>query len=75
MLAALPEAIRGRILKMLAERQGAGPLTSAHVRAIDQLVTNYRGQGSVALPGGFEARREYGRLIVDNPEVQRRQET
>lgn len=75
MLAALPEALRGRILKMLAERLGAGPLTSAHVRAIDQLVTNYRGQGSVALPGGFEARREYGRLIVDNPEDLRRQET
>ncbi|MCJ7827302.1 MAG: TilS substrate-binding domain-containing protein, partial [Demequinaceae bacterium] len=75
MLSSLPEAIRGRILKMLAERMGAGPLTLAHVRAIDQLVMNYRGQGSVSLPGGFEARREYGRLVVVGPEDLRRQET
>lgn len=72
MLAALPEAIRGRILKMLAERRGAGPVTGAHVRAMDQLVTNYRGQGSVSLPHGFEARREYGRLIVTTPDEARR---
>lgn len=71
-LSELPEAIRGRILKMLAERIGAGPLTSTHVRAIDQLVTNYRGQGSVFLPGGFEARREYGRLVVVGPDDTRR---
>lgn len=63
-LSELPEAIRGRILKLLAERIGAGPLTSSHVSAIDQLVINYRGQGAVSLPGGFEARREYGRLVV-----------
>ncbi|MBN2176454.1 MAG: tRNA lysidine(34) synthetase TilS [Demequinaceae bacterium] len=75
MLSSLPEALRGRILKMLAERLGAGPLTSTHVKAIDQLVTNYRGQGSVSLPGGFEARREYGRLVVVGPEELRRQET
>lgn len=67
MLASLPDAIRGRILKMLAERSGATPITSVHVRAMDQLVMNYRGQGSVALPGGFEARREYGRLVVVIP--------
>jgi tRNA(Ile)-lysidine synthase len=72
MLASLPEAIRSRILKMLAERRGAGPVTSAHINAMDQLVTNYRGQGSVALPGGFEARREYGRLVVHSPDEPRR---
>lgn len=68
MLAALPEAIRGRMLKMLAEGLGAGPLTSTHVRAMDQLVTHYRGQGSVSLPGGFAARREYGRLVLIHPD-------
>jgi len=67
-LSELPEAIRGRILKLLAERIGAGPLTSSHVSAIDQLVVNYRGQGAVSLPGGFEARREYGRLVVVGPD-------
>ncbi len=59
------------MLKMLAENRGAGPLTASHVKAMDQLVTNYRGQGSVSLPGGFEARREYGRLIVTTPTATR----
>jgi tRNA(Ile)-lysidine synthase len=63
-LAALPDAIRSRMLKMLAEGKGAGPLTAAHVRMLDQLVMQYKGQGAVALPGGYEARREYGRLII-----------
>ncbi|WP_430868349.1 tRNA lysidine(34) synthetase TilS [Demequina aurantiaca] len=63
-LAALPDAIRSRMLKMLAEGKGAGPLTAAHVRMLDKLVMQYKGQGAVALPGGFEARREYGRLII-----------
>lgn len=67
MLAALPDAIRSRMLKMLAENKGAGPLTATHVTALDALVTQYKGQGAVALPGGFEARREYGRLIIGRP--------
>ncbi|WP_062136344.1 tRNA lysidine(34) synthetase TilS [Demequina aestuarii] len=67
MLAALPDAIRSRMIKMLAENLGAGPLTAAHVVAIDQLVTGFRGQGGVALPGGYEARREYGRLVIARP--------
>ncbi|MFW7413844.1 tRNA lysidine(34) synthetase TilS [Demequina sp. SO4-18] len=67
MLAALPDAIRSRMIKMLAENAGAGPLTTAHVVAIDLLVTGFRGQGGVALPGGYEARREYGRLVITRP--------
>ncbi len=64
MLAALPDAIRSRMIKMLAENRGAGPLTATHVNAIDRLVTDFRGQGGVSLPGGYEARREYGRLVI-----------
>lgn len=67
MLAALPDAIRTRMLKMLAENQGAGPLTATHVAALDSLVTAWKGQGAIALPGGFEARREYGRLVIGHP--------
>jgi tRNA(Ile)-lysidine synthase len=67
MLAALPDAIRSRMLKMLAENKGAGPLTATHVASLDALVMQYKGQGAVALPGGFEARREYGRLIIGRP--------
>lgn len=67
MLASLPDAIRTRMLKMLAENKGARSLTAAHVAALDALVTSYKGQGPVSLPGGFEARREYGRLIIGRP--------
>ncbi|WNM24920.1 tRNA lysidine(34) synthetase TilS [Demequina capsici] len=67
MLAALPDAIRSRMLKMLAEAKGAGPLTTVHVNALDALVTQYKGQGAVSLPGGYEARREYGRLVISHP--------
>jgi len=67
MLAALPDAIRSRMLKMLAENKGTGPLTAYHVASLDALVTSFRGQGPVSLPGGFEARREYGRLVIAPP--------
>ncbi len=67
MLAALPDAIRTRMLKMLAENRGAGPLTATHVAALDGLVTQWKGQGAISLPGGFEARREYGRLVISHP--------
>lgn len=67
MLAALPDAIRTRMLKMLAENRGAGPLTATHVAALDSLVTAWKGQGAISLPGGFEARREYGRLVISHP--------
>ncbi|PKQ26948.1 MAG: tRNA lysidine(34) synthetase TilS [Actinobacteria bacterium HGW-Actinobacteria-4] len=68
MLAAMPDAIRSRMLKMLAEAEGAGPLTATHVAALDQLVTVFKGQGAVSLPGGYEARREYGRLMITPPQ-------
>lgn len=78
-LAALPDAIRSRLLKLLAENAGAGPLTATHVAALTALVTQYKGQGAVALPGGFEARREYGRLLIgrmlDAPRDSRRPRT
>lgn len=67
MLAALPDAIRTRMLKMLAENRGAGPLTANHVAALDGLVTRWKGQGAISLPGGYEARREYGRLVIRHP--------
>lgn len=67
LLAALPDAIRTRMLKMIAENKGTGPLAASHVAALDRLIMTYSGQGAVWLPGGFEARREYGRLIFNHP--------
>jgi tRNA(Ile)-lysidine synthase len=58
-LAALPAAVRTRVLRRAAIDAGApaGDLTADHVASIDALVTAWKGQGAVALPGGFAAER------------------
>ena len=57
MLASLPDAIRSRMLKMLAEKKGAGPLTAYHVGALDALVTRSAARGRCRSPGGRGAAR------------------
>jgi tRNA(Ile)-lysidine synthase len=63
-LAELPAAIRRRVWRELALRSGApsGALTGEHLRAVDTLVTHWRGQGPVDLPGGIRVHRR-GDLI------------
>lgn len=63
-LAALPTALRTRVLRRAAIDAGCpgNDLTYDHVRAIDALVTHWRGQGPVHLPGGLVAVRPYGTL-------------
>jgi tRNA(Ile)-lysidine synthase len=63
-LAALPAALRSRILRDFALRLGAagGALSTAHIDALDALVTDWHGQGPVALPGGIQVTRRDGRL-------------
>ncbi|MFG3441478.1 tRNA lysidine(34) synthetase TilS [Nonomuraea sp. NPDC047897] len=65
-LADLPDAVRRRVLRRAALTAGApsGGLSETHVRAVDRLVTHWRGQKSVDLPGGLVAVRRYGTLIV-----------
>jgi tRNA(Ile)-lysidine synthase len=60
----LPAAVRTRVLRRAAIDAGAaaGALTAAHVEAIDALVSDWRGQGPVSLPGGLEASRVCDRL-------------
>ena len=41
-----------------------GALHRVHVLAVDALVTDWHGQGPVALPGGVAARRACGRLAL-----------
>lgn len=66
-LAQLPQAVRSRvILRMYAmcaavERESS-PLTYNHVQVIDSLITDWHGQGVIALPLGVCAVREYDRL-------------
>ncbi|MBC7462991.1 MAG: tRNA lysidine(34) synthetase TilS [Actinobacteria bacterium] len=63
-LAALPRAIRTRVIRLAIYRAGtpAGTLSADHVAAVEALVSNWHGQGEVSLPGGVKAGRLSGRL-------------
>jgi tRNA(Ile)-lysidine synthase len=63
-LAALPEAIRSRVLRNAAIAAGCPPgaLTARHVTGLEDLVTGWRGQRWTDLPGGIRAWRRYGKL-------------
>ena len=63
-LRALPAAIRTRVLRDAAIMAGCphGALTAGHVDRIDALVTRWRGQRWVDLPGGVRARRQAGKV-------------
>ncbi len=64
-LYALPVAVRRRVLRAAAVAAGSpsGSLFARHVEETDRLVTDWRGQGPINLPGGVEARRTNGRLV------------
>jgi tRNA(Ile)-lysidine synthase len=63
-LAALPAALRTRVLRRAAIEAGCPPtdLTLGHVGSLDALVTAWHGQGPVDLPGGLAAVRRYDTL-------------
>ena len=63
-LAAAPAALRRRALRAWLHAAGVGGLTDGHLRAADDLVGRWRGQGAVALPQRLELIRERGRLRV-----------
>jgi tRNA(Ile)-lysidine synthase len=65
-LADLAPAIRSRVLRGWALAHGVPPgeLGSVHLDALDRLITDWRGQGPIALPGGFDAVRSSGRLAI-----------
>ncbi len=68
-LAALPAAVRTRVLRAAAIAAGspAGSLALGHVDAMERLVTDWRGQGPVALPGGVTAVRRCAILLLGPP--------
>ncbi|MFU8873872.1 tRNA lysidine(34) synthetase TilS [Micromonospora sp. SL4-19] len=68
-LAALPAAVRTRVLHAWARELGASPaaLSHRHVAALDALVTAWHGQGAVHLPGGLPVVRRAGRLVPAAP--------
>ncbi|MQA96654.1 MAG: tRNA lysidine(34) synthetase TilS [Streptosporangiales bacterium] len=65
-LADLPRAVRTRILRRTAIAAGSPPgtLAAVHITAMDELVTAWRGQRHVDLPGGLRALRRNGALHV-----------
>jgi tRNA(Ile)-lysidine synthase len=63
-LGAAPAAVRRRALRAWLTEHGVTGLTDLHLRAADDLVGRWRGQGAVALPQRLELVREHGRLRV-----------
>jgi tRNA(Ile)-lysidine synthase len=63
-LLALPTAVRTRVIRAAAIAAGcpAGALSAGHVASVERLVTAWRGQGLVHLPGGLVADRRCDRL-------------
>lgn len=73
-LAALPAAVRHRVLHQVAIGAGSPPgaVSHRHVVSLDALVTAWHGQRWADLPGGVRAERKYGRLLLTRtagPEV------
>ena len=68
-LAGLSPAIRGRVLHRWARELGApgGALAFGHVAALTALVSEWRGQGPVHLPGGIQVVRRSDDLVRVDP--------
>jgi tRNA(Ile)-lysidine synthase len=63
----LPTAIRTRVWRLLALEAGCSPgaLVSTHIESLDTLVTCWRGQGPIDLPGHVQGSRSDGRVILE----------
>jgi tRNA(Ile)-lysidine synthase len=67
-LADLPAALRRRVLRDWLRGGGVRDLQAVHLAAIDALLTAWRGQGRVDLPGGAGVVRTSGRLVLLSPD-------
>jgi len=63
-LAPQPAALRRRVLRRWLLDAGVTELTDAHLRAADDLVGRWSGQGPLRLPGAFDLARTHGTLHV-----------
>jgi tRNA(Ile)-lysidine synthase len=66
-LTGLPTALRRRVLRGWLRGAGVPDVQAVHLRAVEALVTAWRGQGRVDLPGGAGALRTSGRLVLSPP--------
>ena len=66
LLLTLHRAIRTRVWRLLAIEAGAPPgaLLASHVESLDTLLTSWRGQGPIDLPGHVQGSRQGGRVFV-----------
>jgi tRNA(Ile)-lysidine synthase len=65
-LSQLAKAIRSRVLRAAIYAAGApsGSITAEHLGSVEALVTSWRGQGALSLPGGVKVERISGRLSL-----------
>jgi tRNA(Ile)-lysidine synthase len=65
----VPEAVRRRVIRSAALHVGVpgGDLRASHLAEIDRLLSSWKGQGAVHLPGGVRAWRSCGRLLIARP--------
>jgi len=65
-LETLPRAIRSRVLRKAIYLAGApsGSLSADHIEHVESLVTAWKGQGAISLPGGVTVARISGRLSL-----------
>ncbi|MET0189567.1 MAG: tRNA lysidine(34) synthetase TilS [Pseudonocardia sediminis] len=63
-LVGVPAAVRRRVLREWLRENGVRALTDDHLRAADDLVGRWRGQGGPALGGGLDLVRARGRLVL-----------
>jgi tRNA(Ile)-lysidine synthase len=67
-VAALPTALRRRVLRGWLLAAAVPDLQAVHLAAVDTLLVRWRGQGRVDLPGGGGVVRTSGRLVLQPPE-------
>ncbi|MGH3870545.1 MAG: tRNA lysidine(34) synthetase TilS [Pseudonocardiaceae bacterium] len=63
-LVPVPAALRRRVLRRWLLDAGVVELTDTHLRAADDLIGRWAGQGAVRLPGGVEVSRAHGKLRI-----------
>jgi tRNA(Ile)-lysidine synthase len=75
-LAVLPTAVRRRIIRLSALRAGCpgSDLAAVHIEAVDALITGWRGQGPLHLPGPVVVVRRYGKLTFERSPARRQRD-
>jgi len=65
-LETLPRAIRSRVIRRAIYLAGApaGSLSAEHIEPVEALITGWKGQGPIALPGSVTVTRISGRLSL-----------